>query len=194
MSIAQRPYGKVAVAVHFLAAEHAQDRMPTERRVAETKDVVDVPAKRSVRKTGPPTILALEPDPFAAESLRTSLEEVGYLVLVVNTGKEALEYLRTNIPDAFIVEAETGDISGPDLCLIIKRDDRLARVPVVLLTHPDRAADNIESQKLGSVSCMAKPIQTDQLLVVIRSIAPPPASRFYKDELPENVVITRTSD
>jgi DNA-binding response OmpR family regulator len=73
------------------------------------------------------------------------------------------------------VEGE--DMSGHDLCLIIKRNDRLQRVPVILLTRSAQPADYSASHQLGAVVCMAKPFKPERLLHVVRLVAPPPSQK-----------------
>jgi CheY-like chemotaxis protein len=70
---------------------------------------------------------------------------------------------------------EAGETSGYDLCLIIKNSERLARVPVVLVTRNAKPADYAASHNFGAVVCMAKPFEPKRLLQVVRLVAPPPA-------------------
>jgi CheY-like chemotaxis protein len=122
-------------------------------------------------------VLAIEPNRRDADVMRNTLQQDGYKVVIVPSAQEALEILKTAVPVAFIAEVENPDMSGHDLCLIIKRDDRLQRVPVVLLTRSARPQDYSASHQLGAVICMAKPFSPDRLQQVIRLIAPRPAQR-----------------
>ena len=85
--------------------------------------------------------------------------------------------LRTTVPVCFLAEVEGKDMSGHDLCLIIKRNDRLQHVPVILLTRAAQPADYAASHQLGAVVCMAKPFKPERLLHVVRLVAPPPQNR-----------------
>jgi PleD family two-component response regulator len=76
-------------------------------------------------------VLAIEPDARSADTLRNMLQQDGYTVVTVPTAQDALEVLKTTVPAVFIAEVECEDMSGHDLCLIIKRNDRLQRVPVI---------------------------------------------------------------
>jgi CheY-like chemotaxis protein len=120
-------------------------------------------------------VLVVEPDQRTGESLRVLLEQDGYKVVVVPTADKALLILRTAVPVAFIAEVEGSEMSGQDLCLIIKRNERLQRVPVILLTRAAQPADYSASHQMGAVICMAKPFKPERLQHVIRLVAPPPA-------------------
>jgi CheY-like chemotaxis protein len=173
--VSEQPGGKFQVAVEFHASKasaksdrkgmsHAMDTGPMGSAMPS------VSKEQSV-------VLAVEPDTRTAEIMRNMLQQDGYTVVIVATAQEALEVLRTTVPVVFIAEVEANDMSGHDLCLIIKRNERLQRVPVILLTRSAQPADYSASHQLGAVVCMAKPFQPDRLQHVVRLVAPPPAMR-----------------
>src|SRR5580693_6824260 len=122
-------------------------------------------------------VLAVESDPKTAEIMRTILSNDGYTVIIVPTAQEALDILRTTVPAVFIAEVEGPEMSGHDLCLIVKRNERLSRVPVILITASAQPADYSASHQMGAVVCMAKPFKPERLLHVVRLVAPPPQLR-----------------
>jgi CheY-like chemotaxis protein len=194
--VVAQPHGKSAVAVHFLAAKQKAPGASNkdERRVAPSLyhdgALINESLNESTNEQKSPLVLAFEPDAAAAGVMQKMLEGQGYTFVAVKTGVDALEFLKANVPDVFVAEIETEDVSGRDLSIIIRRDERLARVPVVLLT---RSAEP-ESQKLGAVVvCMTKPFQPERLQQVIRLIAPPPESRgFYGDQPLSEDLVDRT--
>jgi CheY-like chemotaxis protein len=154
------------IAVQFLASKTESPDTP---KNGATANASGAQAKQQS------VILAVESDPRAAELMRSILSTDGYTVIIVGTAQAALEVLRTTVPCAFIAEVEAEDMSGHDLCLIIKRNDRLQHVPVILLTRAAQPADYAASHQLGAVVCMAKPFKPERLLHVVRLVAPPPA-------------------
>lgn len=122
-------------------------------------------------------VLAVEADPKLADLVRDTLSLDGYAVIIVPTARKALDILRTTVPAVVLAEIEGDDIPGQDLCVIIKRDERLQRVPVILLTNSDKPADNAATQQLGAMFCLSKPFNPERLLQVVRLVAPPPARR-----------------
>jgi CheY-like chemotaxis protein len=173
--VTEQGAGQYGIAVQFSAAKPAEKNDnkpaakgdpfaagdPSLRGNAEQKKQVSV-------------VLAVESDQRTADVMRNILGQDGYTVIVVPTAQEALEVLRTTVPVCFIAEVEGTDMSGHDLCLIIKRNDRLQRVPVILLTRAAQPADYAASHQLGAVVCMAKPFKPERLLHVVRLVAPPP--------------------
>lgn len=155
------PADRMGVAVEFKEAANA-------RRDGDTD------ASRPAAAPPQSVVLAVESDPRIAEIMRNLLNQDGYTVITVATATEALEVLRTTTPAVFLAEVEGDDMSGHDLCLIIKRNERLARVPVILLTRSAQPADYSASHSLGAVVCMAKPFKPERLQHVVRLVAPPP--------------------
>jgi CheY-like chemotaxis protein len=167
--VTDQPGARFAVAIQFAAAKSGASRTAS---VAghSTASTVAQTAQQSV-------VLAVEPDPRTAEVMRGILQQDGYTVIVVPTATEALEVLKTTVPAVFVAEVEAKDMSGHDLCLIVKRNERLQRVPVILLTRSAQPADYAASHQLGAVVCMAKPFKPERLLHVVRLVAPPPQQK-----------------
>jgi CheY-like chemotaxis protein len=165
--VSEQPGGRFSVAVQFQAAAVA-----TAAKSAKTSADKDAAAARPEKQAS--MVLAVEPDARTAEIMRSMLQQDGYTVVIVSTAQEALDILRTTVPAVFIAEVEATDMSGQDLCLIIKRNERLQRVPVILLTRSAQPADYSASHQMGAVVCMAKPFQPERLQHVVRLVAPPP--------------------
>ena len=146
----------------------------------------------ATQKKQPSVVLAVESDRRTADVMRSILGQDGYTVIVVATAQEALEVLRTTVPVCFIAEVEGTDMTGHDLCLIIKRNDRLAKVPVILLTRAAQPADYAASHQLGAVVCMAKPFKPERLLHVVRLVAPPPQIKSAYGSRVSSSAIERT--
>jgi CheY-like chemotaxis protein len=188
----EQPGGKFSVAVQFQAA---RVEAKTDRKGAAGPAIdagatgAGMPAMAKTQSI----VLAVEPDARTAEIMRNMLSQDGYTVIIVATAQEALEVLRTTVPSVFIAEVEATDMSGHDLCLIIKRNERLQRVPVILLTRSAQPADYSASHQLGAVVCMAKPFQPERLQHVVRLVAPPPTLKsVYGSSRAANNNIERT--
>src|ERR1700678_1904060 len=166
--------GQYAVAIQFI---DAKDYAAVNPRAADPS-LAGVAASATATHTKPQSVvLIVEADPKTADIMRNVLSNDGYTVIVVPTAQQALEVLKTTVPVVFLAEVEGTDMSGHDLCLIIQRNDRLQRVPVILLTKSAQPADYSASHQLGAVVCMAKPFKPDRLLHVVRLVAPPPTAR-----------------
>lgn len=168
--------GKFALAIQFVAAKVEAG---SEKKRGYTAQHRTPTATEPVKEQRQLVVLAVESDVRVSDMMRNVLCQDGYNVVVVRTAQEALDYLRVNVPDVFIAEVECEGISGHDLCAIVKRSERLQRVPVILLTRAAQPADYSASHQMGAVVCMAKPFQPDRLAHVVRLVAPPLTTKSY---------------
>ena len=167
--------GRYAIAVQFISAKSelaAAGNSTT--KVDPSIAGIGVASSHTKQQS---VVLIVESDPKTADIMRNVLSSDGYTVVIVPTAQQALDILRNTVPAVFLAEVEGTDMSGHDLCLIIKRNDRLQRVPVILLTKSAQPADYSASHQLGAVVCMAKPFKTERLLHVVRLVSPPPTQK-----------------
>jgi CheY-like chemotaxis protein len=120
-------------------------------------------------------VLGVESDTLCAETTRVRLELDGYQVVYVSNAEQALGILRTETPDLLIAEAEGGEISGNDLCAIVKKSERLQHVQVILVTKSGLPSDYAAGHELGAIICMTKPYKPEQLQKAVHLVAAPPS-------------------
>ena len=170
-----RTYG---IAVQF---QKAKEAARTNTSGAKSDPYVAGPGERvrteAKQSTPQSVVLAVEADAALADMICNVLKPDGYTVIIVEHAEAALEVLRTTVPAAFIGEAQGEGISGLDLCVMIKGNDRLKGVPVILMTRIGDTTDYSASQDMGAVVCVAKHLMADKLQQVVRLVAPPPAKR-----------------
>lgn len=183
--VSEQGDGLFAVAVHFAAAKSIAGEGASDPAALPAKD-------SSAQEKQMTTVLAVEPDQRAADTMRNLLQQDGYHVIIVPSARAALEVLKTTVPSVFLAEVEGEEMSGHDLCLIIKRNDRLQHVPVILLTRSAQPADYAASHQLGAVVCMAKPFKPERLLHVVRLVAPPRTQKSVYGARVQNSAIERT--
>jgi CheY-like chemotaxis protein len=167
-----RPDRKYGVAVQFQAATASYAAKQGGTSYASNAAYASY-AAQAIRQM----VLLVESDPQVVATLCTLLQQDGYHFAHVPTAKAALDVLKTATPVAVIAEVDGEEMSGRDLCVVIKKNERLKKIPVILLTCTATPADYSESHQLGAVVCMAKPFNPERLLHVVRMVAPPPSQR-----------------
>lgn len=165
----EMPEGRFGVGIRFYEGKRPEIRIE-EEKTAKTPPNAGAVA-RDLEKPMP-LVLVVEADARAREAIRAVLTSEGYVVEAVETGAEAVEFLRQRTPNLLITEIEISDMSGYDLCLIVKSNERLQRVPVVMTTRAGRPNDYSTAHALGAIVCMAKPYKQERLLHVVRMLAP----------------------
>ena len=81
-----------------------------------------------------PKILVVDDDPDLVETVSMMLESNNYEVVAAYGGKEGLEKVRTENPDAVVLDVMMPDLDGFKVCEQIKGDPKLRDIPVLLLT------------------------------------------------------------
>ena len=122
-------------------------------------------------------ILGVESDARMANAATALLTQDGYHVLFVSTTQQALDILKNETPNVIIAEAEGGEVSGHDLCAIVKTSERLQHVPVILMTRSAMPSDYSAGHRLGAMVCMAKPCKPARLQQAVHLVAAPPSQQ-----------------
>ena len=128
-------------------------------------------------------VLLVESDPRIASLTRDLLQKDGYRVVQAASGAEALEILLTATPDVLLAGMEDGEITGQELCSIVKKSSRLNHIPVILLTRAGQPSDYSACHQEGAVLCMAMPCPPSKLQQAVRMVSPPPGSDMFYSQL-----------
>ena len=140
-------------------------------------------------------ILMVEDDPKDVELTMTALEEYNLAneVIVTHDGEEALDYLycrgkfhdrSTDNPSVMLLDLKMPKVDGLEILKIVKSDDKLKLIPVVVLTSSREEKDMVTSYKLGVNAYVVKPVDFHEFVDAIKELgvfwavinAPPPGS------------------
>ena len=79
-------------------------------------------------------ILLVDDEPDFCSIVQGQLEKEGFEVELAYNGVEGLKKIRENPPDAIILDVMMPEKDGYEVCGELKSDEKLADIPVVLLT------------------------------------------------------------
>lgn len=133
----------------------------------------------------PVRILVVEDDPSLMELLHYNLEAAGYAVATADAGEPARLLLAEELPDLLILDWMLPDISGIDLCAQLRRADRTARLPIVMLTARGEEADRVRGLTTGADDYIVKPFSVPELLARVKGLL-----RRLSPERIEDVLVT----
>jgi CheY-like chemotaxis protein len=103
--------------------------------------------------------------------------EVPCRISLVRDGEEAMEFLlrkdkyrRAPQPDMILLDLNLPKKSGREILAEIKADDRLARIPVVVLTSSTTHQEILQSENLHVESFLIKPVDRPHFEGVVKSL------------------------
>jgi len=120
-------------------------------------------------------ILLVEDDSIDAMTVKRALQDLNVTNPLVHkgNGEEALEYLRnpnSTEPCLILLDLNMPKMNGIEFLKIIKSDDTLREIPVVVLTTSDEQRDIVESFQLCVAGYMLKAVDYKKFVETIRVI------------------------
>lgn len=113
-------------------------------------------------------ILVIDDDPVALRFVASMLRERGYEVLVAEDGVHGYELARSLRPDLIVSDLLMPYRDGFAMLRMLRRDRRLANVPVVVLSMKDREEDIVRGLEEGADDYVVKPFNARELVARIR--------------------------
>jgi two-component system, chemotaxis family, response regulator PixH len=99
------------------------------------------------------------------------LEQAGYAVTTANNGAEALVQVKLDRPDIIVTDLVMPDVTGLELCRLLKKETATASIPVIACTTKDRQVDQTWAKKQGVAAYLVKPCTQAELVNAIRSVS-----------------------
>lgn len=127
----------------------------------------------------PVSFLLVDDNPGDIRLTREALREGNICqdLLVAHCGKEALTILRhgekdngTKLPDIILLDVNLPDINGLDLLEKIKTNDRLKRIPVVMMSTSAAEKDICRAYDCHANCYIIKPAGLEQFIDVMKSL------------------------
>jgi len=126
-------------------------------------------------------ILLAEDDPRDVELTMAALEEYNLAndVAIACNGEEALDYLyrrgkfKTRVPGnpiLVLLDNKMPKVNGLEVLKIIKADENLKTIPVVVLTSSRETPDLIEFYKHGANAYVVKPVDFSEFMKAVRQV------------------------
>jgi len=125
----------------------------------------------SARMLGPgngprPRVLAIDDDPQVLSLLAGLLGQEGFDLLTATNGKQGFLLAEKERPQAITLDVLLPDMDGWAVLAQLKGTPETAHIPVIMLTVLGEVSTG---QALGAVATLAKPIDEEQLLGVLRT-------------------------
>jgi CheY-like chemotaxis protein len=125
-----------------------------------------VPERKKVK-----TILAVDDVGLFLMRIQSILKEAGYSVVCINNGASALNYLKTNTPDLFILDIDMPNMNGYELAKKIREAGHTE--PIIFITGNAKRESVIKAIQSGANDFIHKPFIKSNLIERIRKYVKP---------------------
>jgi two-component system phosphate regulon response regulator PhoB len=117
-----------------------------------------------------PKILVVDDEPEAVELVEFNLKQSGFNVVTAEDGAEALAKARAASPDLIVLDLMLPEISGLEVCKMLRRDPDTAAIPIIMLTARAAEIDRVLGLELGADDYVTKPFSPRELILRIKKI------------------------
>ncbi len=115
------------------------------------------------------TILVVDDMKAELDLISQYLINAGYRVITASDGKEALEKVIDNKPDAILTDWMMPNMGGLDLCRQLKKKPETADIPVVACTVKNRDVDKMWASKQGVKGYVVKPCTEEDIISALQA-------------------------
>ncbi|ANA40765.1 MULTISPECIES: response regulator [Geobacter] len=116
------------------------------------------------------TILIIEDERDLADLVAFNLEKEGYRTLTALDGANGLELARSQPPDLILLDLMLPGMMGMEVCKILKKSEKTAHIPVIMLTARGEEIDRVVGFEVGADDYVVKPFSTRELLLRVKAV------------------------
>jgi len=116
-----------------------------------------------------PTILIVDDIPTNIRILEKKLMKENYTIQSAANGIIALAMIEENKPDLILLDVMMPEMSGFEVCQILKRNPKTQCIPIIFLTAKTEPEDIVKGLNAGAVDYVSKPFNHTELLSRIKT-------------------------
>lgn len=132
-------------------------------------------------------ILIVDDEPDVTELVGYQLRSKGYSVEVLNDPTQSIARIRAFQPDLVILDVMMPDISGIQICRMMRADPKTKGIPVIFLTARTEEADRVLGLEVGGDDYICKPFSVKELTLRVQGLLR--RNSGPADEQPKRLVI-----
>ena len=130
-------------------------------------------------------ILVVDDDKQIVRLLQSYLAQEGFAIFTAHDGEEALHVIRRERPDAVVLDLMLPARNGWELTRLMRADEKLRAIPILMLTARVEDSDKILGLELGADDYVTKPFNPREVTARVRALlrraaGMPPSSRVLQ--------------
>jgi two-component system phosphate regulon response regulator PhoB len=99
-----------------------------------------------------------------------NLRQAGYETLQASTGAAALHLARSGRPKVVILDLNLPDVSGTDVCRLLRAEPEMYAIPILMLTARGSESDRIHGLELGADDYVSKPFSVREVVLRVYAL------------------------
>ena len=115
-------------------------------------------------------ILIIEDEKDIGELLEYNLQKEGFDTILTNNGESGLRAARKEKPNLLILDLMLPGIDGLEVCRLIKTDNDIKNISIVMLTALGQEEDIVKGLESGADDYITKPFSFKVLVARIKSV------------------------
>jgi len=131
-------------------------------------------------------ILIVEDEKDIVKMLDYNLKKEGFRVISVSDGEDALDAACKEHPDLVLLDLMLPGMDGLEVCKALKKEDKTAGIPIIMLTAKAQESDKVVGLELGADDYVTKPFSPRELIARVKAVL---RRAKEKDKLPESLKI-----
>jgi two-component system, OmpR family, phosphate regulon response regulator PhoB len=116
------------------------------------------------------TILIIEDEKDLAELVSYNLEREGYRTVIATDGTAGLEAAGRERPHLILLDLMLPGLMGTEVCRILKKQEKTASIPVIMLTARGEEVDRVVGFEIGADDYVVKPFSLRELLLRVKAV------------------------
>jgi len=125
-------------------------------------------------------IVLVEDQPAVADLFEEMLSIDGYQVIKIHSSTGALAIIRSEKPDAVLLDIMMPDVSGLEVLHFMRREPGMQQIPVVIVSAKTLPADIRTGMEAGATAYLTKPVDLNRLRRTVAQVIREGAERKDK--------------
>lgn len=121
-------------------------------------------------------VLIVEDNELNMKLFKDLLEAHGISTVQTREGRNAVDFIRAEMPDLIIMDIQLPEISGLEITKIVKADAQLKAIPIVAVTAFAMKGDEQKIREGGCEDYISKPISVIKFIEVVKKHLEKPES------------------
>ena len=128
-------------------------------------------------------ILIVEDEQGLVTLLSYNLEKQGYQTVVCMDGQKVINTVTAEKPDLILMDWMLPNVSGVELCQMIRQNYETKETPIIMLTARGDEADKVKGLSQGADDYMTKPFSVPELMARIGALLRRTKTKSIQDNL-----------